>query len=63
MGYPATAPWVKTAPLKFIRCEEADPKFKSTGEGMKRFYLTNNREDVQFWLFYGGTFFFLISGP
>jgi len=55
MDYPATPPWTATAALKFITCEKADSKFEATGNGAKNFYIQNMREDVMFWLFYGGT--------
>eukprot|EP01147_Barroeca_monosierra_P007619 gene7619-9881_t len=53
LSYPATAPWTATAAIKFQYCT-ADPNFASKGEGAYDFSLINMREDVVFWLFFGG---------
>lgn len=54
LPYPATAPWVETAALKFIDCSAASD-FMTTGNGYYDFSLLDMREDVAIWLFYKGT--------
>eukprot|EP00055_Hartaetosiga_balthica_P011519 m.52627 g.52627 ORF g.52627 m.52627 type:complete len:579 (+) comp7627_c1_seq1:64-1800(+) len=53
LDYPATAPWTKTAVIKYQYCH-ADPSFNATGSGSYNFSLLNMREDVAFVLFSGG---------
>ncbi|EGD81796.1 hypothetical protein PTSG_13240 [Salpingoeca rosetta] len=53
MDYPATAPWTATATVKYQYCK-VSPDFYSTGSGSYRFNLINMRDDVVFWLLFGG---------
>jgi hypothetical protein len=54
LPYPATAPWVATATIKYIPCAKADPGSLTHGVGSYNFSLIDMREDAVFWLFSGG---------
>lgn len=54
LPYPATAPWVSTATIKYISCAKADPGSLINGGGSYSFSLIDMREDAVFWLFSGG---------
>eukprot|EP00056_Hartaetosiga_gracilis_P003949 m.69734 g.69734 ORF g.69734 m.69734 type:complete len:564 (-) comp11644_c0_seq1:167-1858(-) len=53
LDYPATAPWTKTALIKYQFCN-ADPSFKTSGNGTYNFSLLNMRDDIALVLFTGG---------
>lgn len=53
MKYPATAPWTKTAVVKYQYCNVSEG-FMGSGSGSYLFNLVNLRQDVVFWLFTGG---------
>jgi hypothetical protein len=50
-GFPYTAPYASTAPIKFISCHEGRQQPGRVGSGSYSFHLHNYRQDVFFALF------------